>query len=236
MNAQRTLRKSRTVRRKRNMGPAITIKKRQEIPTRGDIKQIIKREMGKTAENKNHNYENFEGNVTAVGTVIYLTDVLPLVEGSPSVHTREGLQITPSWLALKYLLRVADTYNVVRVIIFQWNSDTSPITTDIIDTVTAGGGEMDVMGQYNVGKKDLRYILYDKIHVLDTEHQTLVQQVNINLSTLKSKKWNKIMNYRENGAVSPHGFNDLHMLVISDSLATSHPQINIVSRFFFKDD
>ena len=71
---------------RRNMGPSVTISKKQELLTRGDVKQIIKKQMVKEAETKTHLLDSNGG----VSSTMSIIDISAIPEEQVS---KQGLEI-----------------------------------------------------------------------------------------------------------------------------------------------
>jgi hypothetical protein len=131
-------------------------------------------------------------------------------------NTRTGQEIHAKKLELDMLFVIADTYNIVRVIFFEWlPSDTSdsPNANEIYSTAYSAGNNE----QYcctNPLKPSRFKVLRDMTVVLDVAHVAQHKHVSLRLN-------NRLM--FDTGVTT--GRNHVYMAIVSDSSAVSHPTV-----------
>lgn len=132
---------------------------------------------------------------------------------------RSGDQILLKALQFRLSVIGADTTNKIRIVIFRWSQDNSIGAN--VPTVTGILQNLDVMSFYNYTsyKNDRMTVLYDR--TVSTTF-TDANQV-IVLHTLYGKKLGKKI--LEFNAASTLGTNQIYMLLISDSVAATHPSV-----------
>lgn len=154
---------------------------------------------------------------------------------STSSH-RIGNTIIPVAIQMNYTINCADSYNVFRVILFQWliNSDESPTVGDI---VMGTGTANSTLQMYNYHNKNNYKILYDQTHILSTNagnNYTVVRHVRIPNSKLKIKRW-VYEGDNENGFSAKLQKGGIYYMLCSDSTIVPHPTINWSCRLLFTD-
>lgn len=164
-------------------------------------------------------------NVDASGSLIRLTEV-PIGQTDSS---RIGDKLTMRAFQFRLQFGVADTYNVCRVIIFQWypNTTLSPPSGNSILSATLGT-LTSFMSFYTHDYQNQFHILFDRIMYVDIDRnhqQTITKKINM-------KYAKKFINFT---AGSIEGSNHLYMLLLSDSTAATHPGFNLRSRLWYDD-
>lgn len=168
------------------------------------------------------------GDSSAYYTVSYngacysLSDI---AQGGATDTSRSGDQLTLQSLKFNYSLVLGDSFNLFRVIIFQWYPlDTvAPSPGDLLQAV----GTVDSpLSTYEHDRRFQKHVLYDKLHNLHTYQPQIVKKVKIT----KFKK-NRI----QYAGGTTTGQNKIYVLVISDSSTVSHPSILWRTKILFKD-
>ena len=117
---------------------------------------------------------------------------LSSVPQGDSDTTRDGDQLTISSLEIRYnmflnIVSAAATnpqeINNMRLIIFQWYPDSTPIVSDILLTT-------HVLAPYQHDKRFMFKILYDKSHILTCQNTTVVA-ANVNSSIVQHIRLNR---------------------------------------------
>lgn len=164
---------------------------------------------------------------------LYRQDMTALTQGSSTLQ-RIGQEIRPVYLGCRYTLQgrmgAVDPVTKVRVVIFQWNEDTtlgSPVFSDIVDNVTSS----DVFNYYNTQQTPGFRILYDAKH--------LVSNVDVNpdfaLANEVSIPAKKLRNVTYNGGAST-GTGKLYFMAFSNAPAVGQlPQLAFNGRMKFTD-
>jgi len=117
---------------------------------------------------------------------------------------------------------VGDAFNVVRVVIFQWKSQTAPTFQDIWQGVNnpLTSFTHDSAGQFNV--------LWDRLHVVSPESNSAESVV------IKSKRliWGGKVHFVSG---STAGSGKIYLAALSDSAGAPHPSINFYGRIRYVD-
>lgn len=162
-------------------------------------------------------------NVDYSGTVASISDVPQGLSDSG----REGDQIYLRSIEFSWQAFIGDTFNVLRLIVFQWYPPTTPTVADII-LATAVGSTDIVFAPYNHDKRYNYKILYDKTVSLDA--------VKANTSGVIRKYiikgFKRHIQYEATGTT---GTNKIYILKASDSAAVSHPQMQNYHKINYSD-
>lgn len=158
------------------------------------------------------------GTVTTAGVVYDLCQVPP----GTSSNQRVGMTIQPVVLNLKVNAVIADTYNIIRCIVFRWIDDdtvNAPLVTDILLPTPS---VLQFPNQYQTASYQ---ILMDKRWILNnySAHTCLFS---------KKLKLKKLIRFNGSGTT---GFGHIYVLLISDSGSASHPVYTIASRLDYYD-
>lgn len=157
--------------------------------------------------------------VDATGTVLAITDSLPKGTGA---EERVGTEITAKSLLVRYQIINADSHNVVRVIVFTFGRTGAPgVSTILQDTSTVPW--LSPLSQVNT--KFIR-VLHNNIVTVDSDDPTKVFDVYVKLKNHKIS-WQPTTTTNEKG--------NIYVLFISDSVAASHPTVNLSTRLKFLD-
>ena len=139
---------------------------------------------------------------------------------------RIGDEIRPYRLKGGYLLAVADTTNIVRVIIFSWKQNSTPADSTVFDD--SGNVHGLLIGPFSRDTMNGRMMVvhYDKTHALSGVSSPN-QRHHVNIA-LRSK-----INFV--GGSSTASFNGLYICYVSDSSAVTHPVIQYTFDLDFTD-
>jgi hypothetical protein len=164
-----------------------------------------------------------------IGTII--TDATQISTGT-TYTTRVGNKIRVVRCEYNMLFTVADTTNVVRMIIFQWLGNSVmtgvPDWTDILDYGTSGVPTTDrdlVSLPVRSRNQDLYDILDDKI-MLMSAYRPQVMARGVVHPNLKNVFFD---------ASSNLGKNHIYVLLASDSTAVTHPTVSGEFRVIYED-
>jgi len=156
-----------------------------------------------------------------------------LVRGDLGKDNFDGDNITPKWVRVRYAVNCAqtsaDTYNLIRVIIFQSRLLGTASVSGLLDTSTTGGTiEAPLSQRLEERLKDYK-VLYDHTHTLNNSgNQQEFKDVFIPGNRLTQ------VDYTSSGTLSiTRG--DLAILIISDDGVTDFPDFDMVSRVKFSD-
>lgn len=204
--------------------------KKQKIKsklTQGDkllVKTMINKSMNKRMEKKYHMEQDDSATPSYAGTVVDITEP---AQGDGDI-TRDGDEIYLRSINVKGFVRLADSTNQVRIILFQWRGDTAtdpPAVTQVLSSSQVSTALAPVAKYYHDGRALYR-IIYDKVFNLDAGNPQ--QLFNTGYLRLPFRK------ARFNAAATT-GTDHVHMLLISDSAAATHPTVGYVSTLTFND-
>jgi len=195
------------------------------------VQAIVQKELRKNTDWKYCDY-SASGNVTSSGTCLSVfTD---LIRGDAGRNEFDGNEIKPSALTLKYYMQTNQTYNSVRVLVFQWMDSVTPVPSGILQTTATNFATISPILVTN--KKYIR-VLSDRTHVFaptaggDATPIGLgtvpVQTIYIPGKRLRPVRVNSSTNVVQDG--------NIFVLTISDDALTSYPQLYWYSRVTFAD-
>lgn len=153
-----------------------------------------------------------------------LTDT---INGTSDIN-RIGDQIKLHSLELRFTGNLADTTNIVRLIVFQWYGDDtndSPTASQLL----VSGGSQPYNSPFQHDGYSKFHILYDKIMTLSTYYPVKHDSV---LIQLDARPIRQVVRYYA-GATT--GNNKIFLGVCSDSGTSSHPFIDYYARLNFYD-
>lgn len=198
---------------------------RKRVTTRRQVAKIASQVQLNKSETK---YIDFDSavNVDYNGT---MTPLLNISQGTTD-QTRNGDKITLKNIKMSFFSGLADTYNVVRFIIFVWKGEnsTDPTVSDILHSSYIGAGSAP-LAPYNHDKRKLFTVKYDKTYLLQGSDNAYRQQ----RRTISWKSGLPIQFVGASATVTAK--NSVYCLRISDSAAVNHPSANITYRLNWKD-
>lgn len=197
--------------------------KRKAKPSVVKMKQIAYAQASKLQKNRSE-LKFFINNGWAAGTSSSTTPGiadLSLITVGTTDQTRIGDEVYLRSFQFRYHFVVADSYNICRIIFFQWHQDDSPVAADIL-----GDTAYPVLSPYRKDTKGHYTILYDKTHALDTYHTVEHAKGFI------SKAFKKKIRY---DAGTTTGQNKLFFIHMSDSSAVTHPTLYLESQINYMD-
>lgn len=171
------------------------------------------------------------GGVTNAGTMVSLLSSIS--RGDNGINNFRGNTINPWSLRFKYYWSTTQSYNAVRVLIFQWFDATTPALSGIVQSVATGTATISPMLVTN-----LQYIkvLYDGHHMIAptaADGGTVLGEgvacadVYIKSKKLKPIRFNSGTNVVQDGCI--------YALLLSDDAVVSYPQCVYYSRIAFTD-
>lgn len=205
------------------MAPRRKGKKRATVPKA--VRAYVKSQQTRQLETKYYNIFDQTLSPDWSGTLFDLTGNIAT---GTTVATRVGDAVTLREIDWRGIITSADTHNFVRVALFQWRADTS------VDTPTAGSvleTVNDVLAPVTLWNWDRRAeykVLWDKTYYLDSADDTAVQFS----GKIGPRKLKTPIHYNPGYNT---GMNHVFLMVISDSSAISHPQVNWDMRLKYKD-
>lgn len=185
------------------------------------IAKVARKVLNEKAELKEHAYGQ-DTTVSTAGSLYCMTEV---AQGD-AYNSRDGGEISIQGMDIRYTVTYADATNQMRVIVFTWNDGaTNPVTGDILQAP----GSWDVLS-YLDRHGDVPYkILYDRTHLVDN----LANPQKNGRINLRFK--NGIRCYYNGSAGTDYGKRQIWMLVISDSIASTHPAFKGTGYVYFND-
>lgn len=161
--------------------------------------------------------------VSTSGTFAYLT----LLNNGTTDITRIGDMISLHSIDMRWSAIVADATNIVRVVLIQWNPDTT-IETPTYNAVFAGAGS-PVNSPFNHDGNKKFTVVYDKRVFLSTAIGTAGDAVYI--MATNSKLNNRIQFI----SGSQNSMGGLYLILLSDSIASTHPTVDYSVRINWYD-
>lgn len=212
---------------KKSMGPSVQIKQRKELLTRQDVKKIVEKETRKQMERKWVEY-SFSGTVDNASTV----GCVSIIPVGTSNTQRIGDSVEATSMQIYYDVNVADSYNLVRMVVFQWRSDSTPVYTDILDR--HGNTAIRPLDFYNQDNKQLYTIIYDKIIQVDDYNPNKLYKKNVDLTKVLSRK-NMTIDFDTTDIGGTNPLTGFWVLFVSDSGAITHPGAKASIRVYYRD-
>lgn len=158
---------------------------------------------------------------------VVVRDLSNVAQGQTDI-TRVGDELYISSYQLRYVGKAnsTDGKNLLRVILFQWSSNSTPTAANVISTMNS---ERTPISPFLHDNRGLYRILYDRTHVMvfDTSSEMVQGKVMITRG-FKTRK----MRF-ESAATT--GYNKIWLIAVSDSAASSQPTISWQGRLNFRD-
>lgn len=194
--------------------------------------EIVRKELRKKMDFRYTDAYAAPTNVSSTGAVYSL--LTNLVRGDAGKDNFQGNLITPHAITLRYFWTTQQTYNAVRLMVFQWYDASIPAVNGVIeDNATT----LATLSPVLITNKQNIKVLYDETHVLaptasgDTTVLGYGHSDGIKVY-IPGKKMRPI---RFNSTTNTVQEGNLLMLVISDDAVVSYPQLSYYSRVTFSD-
>ena len=171
------------------------------------------------------------GGVSTSGTIVNMTG--SLTRGDNGINNFLGNTVTPTGLRIKYSWTTDQTYNHVRVLVFQWFADGTPTVSEVLQTNST---LYACLSAINVSSKNVVRVLHDKTFIVAptaggdsavTGYGHAYRDVYIPGSRLKPIRFNSGTNTCQDG--------NIFMLLVSDDAAVSYPTCSYYGRISFTD-
>jgi len=165
----------------------------------------------------------FNSTVSSTST---FTDLTSGIAQGTTMYQRIGQSVRVQNISMKGILTIADTTQVIRIIIFKWLvSDTTdaPQVGELLDT--AGGTIPEYVAQKLVYRPSRFAVLWDKTWTFAQNWQPVLSFDHI-------VKLNSEVEY-DVGVNT--GKNHIYMMTVSDSAATTHPSVLISTTVHYHD-
>lgn len=193
------------------------------------VRKIANAVVNKRAEKKHYFNGGTLITASSSGNIVSLTGV-PQATTASSDTTRDGdkFELAGGKLRLDINTASGDGTNVVRIILFQWLQDTTPVLADILLNLTSG---WEYLADYNHDKRDHFKILSDRSYYFaEAANEGPIRKVTS--QSWKVGKRKAVVNMQGGGVT---GTNEVYMLALSDSTAVNHPTVEYAFHTFFYD-
>lgn len=198
--------------------------KRLKSATKG----YVLKEIHKLSETKYYDKIDQATAVDFAGTnLTLLTDV---TQGTSDLQ-RVGDKLTIRGMRIRFTFSVADNYNIIRMILFQWipsNNLLGPVPGYVL-SATYLSTSRATEAPYTHDYKSQMIILWDKTINLALNQSNQAKYINKKVKLKFAKK--RINFVAGTTAASNHIF----LLLVSDSGAVPHPGVSFVSRLWYDD-
>ncbi len=163
---------------------------------------------------------------TTVDTSGVIKDITNIAEGDGN-GTRDGIQIRPHSLKIKYEVIVNDPTNLLRVVVIVWKNDSNenpPTMSKIFETIT----NVIPLSPFLFKGTKVFTVLYDRVHSL-SDLSMVSQSASINIFS------NRLPATIEFDDATFEGSNKLYIISWSDSGSINHPTFNFSGAFEYID-
>jgi len=196
------------------------------------VSAVVRKELRKKTDWK-YADNSLSGSVSSTGTI---TSVFGnLIRGDAGINEFSGNDIKPQALLVKYYIQTNQTYNAVRVMIFQWFDSAVPAISGVLQT---NSNPMATISPTLITNKRYIKVLHDKTHLVSpsaggdsavTGNGVIPEAVTVYIpgKRLRPVRYNSGNNTVQDGQI--------YLLAISDDAVTSFPQLYWYSRVTFSD-
>ncbi len=208
---------------KRNQQRQLAGKGGNSKVSKQQVRDMIRSELADVIEDK-VTYTTQNGGVSYNGQVASLTAALARADTAVDAFT--GNLIKPKRVRVKGNVTTNQTYNSIRIIIFQWRDASVPTTSGILNTTGSVLAPFSPLLWTNVHKV---HILADQLlTIFPVAGSYAAEGFNMEISSgMKPIQF-------ASGSTTPQ-MNGLYCLLISDDGAPSYPDVNYVSEVIFSD-
>jgi hypothetical protein len=209
--------------------PKRVVRKRKMTYTRQVARQEAKKIIIRQAESK-----MWDGATPFPTTVSCFGDVWNLLEdpsGGTIMTQGTGLtqyigeSITPSHIVIRWNAKASDSYNTIRILVFQVKNDWTPIAPIILQST---GNIRTPLSALDTDSMARMRILYDTMFTVNAAGP----EARSGRITLPMKKIRKVTFEDPNGNYEDGG---LWMVVYTDSTGSPDPDFNAYWRVYYKD-
>lgn len=197
-----------------------------------EVKRQVDRVLAKQKDYKICTSEVSSTNVDFSGTVYNL--LTNMSRGDNARNNYEGSHIQIKNIHVRGQVACADLSNVVRIIIFQWMDDTSPLVTSVLDNTGIIGTVNAPYASRNWSNRPLFRIFRDEMIQLQANTNITGGNGPVRIIDYFIKS-NKLMRtyYAATSNVIQKG--GIWMIVVSDSGAAPDPDIIFTSEIIYTD-
>lgn len=187
------------------------------------VKKLALQAIKQNAEWKHHLTHVNNVGVTTSGTIY---DLSGIAQGDTD-QTRDGDMVQASTISLLYHMYNGDDNNCMRVIVFQYHTDTTPTVTNIVDNSVGNG----CLFHYKIDNASQFKIMYDSFHELNSPNtgETVFSRVIRRKLRIPRRKI-------QFTAGTTTGTNKVYALLLSDSSVVPNPGVTIVSKLNYMDN
>jgi len=188
---------------------------------------IVRKEMAKKGDLKYTDTTSPASNMTSTGA---LQDLFGnATRGDGGLNNFNGNSCTVRGLTLNYGITTNQTFNFMRVLLFQWYSSTVPTVATVLQNTALTSA---VFSPINIQNREQIKVLYNKVHSIfpdntATGYAAQNYEVYVPGSRMKKVRFAPSANNTVEGG--------LWMIIISDDSAVTYPQISWYSRVSFYD-
>lgn len=199
---------------KKPLGPPLSVQQKKQVNTIVKKKQEIK-------------VFDVAGNSTfdVVGT---MAKWFAIPQGT-DVSQRIGNDIRATHISLNYNIQLADPFNQIRIILFQWHEDDA-VDVPTKDSILYTAGISSYINALTFfSNKDKYKILLDRTHTvapgnsLGSNYKFTVPYIKVPHTRMSF-----------NGSAT-NGKNMIYMFAVSDSTTVSHPVVSMQARLHYRD-
>lgn len=181
----------------------------------------ITRKERRERELKVYDTEIAQVPIPLTGAIFPITQ--PIAQGDLR-NQRNAAQIYVQNLFFRYQLTVADTSNIVRVVVFRWMDATVPLATSIFEVLPTSGTIHPLSALHYNNRKFIN-VLFDQMMTVDSDDPIKIEKAF--LAKKYSCWWNT------NSTVGQKG--QVYIVAVSDSAAVSHPVLHSLIRVKYYD-
>lgn len=178
-------------------------------------------------------YRDYGGSYAPTTTgVMYQITTIP--QGDTDI-TRDGDRLYLKKIYMRgELMANTDTYNFVRLILFQWKPTVSPATVSEI-LLDGPSGSPDTLSHYSHDHRQNYRILYDKVmKVIGPASAAATPNTAATVRNFAGVIYPKLHQLQYLGGTT-NGTSQVYMLIISDSNVVPHPTLNLNFKMMFTD-
>jgi len=187
------------------------------------VKNYVRRAIGRAAEVKYVSAKT----TTSVDVTPTIISLANSSQGSTG-GTHVGDACTVVSMELRYYLTIADTTQLLRVILFKWKPNMGYIAPAGADIIKDATSPWNLVSAYEEDGNDQYSIIYDRLHRLVASTSDAQAQASFKIS---GKSWKQ-----EYLTATANCSNNIYMMLISDSGVVVHPTITWYSKIGFTDE
>lgn len=191
-----------------------------------EVQRLVRTSLARQIETK-VTYTTQSGGIDYSGSVFNMCSALTKADGAIDAYT--GNLLRPSYLRLKYSWNTGQTYNTVRIFVFQFEDASSP----------AASGILQYTATNLAPHSPINWLNHHKIHVLADHVHTIFPVAGSYAACsgeleVPGNRLKTIQMPNSGGGATPQ-MNGLYALAISDDSAPSYPQLEFISELQFTD-